>query len=90
MGLFFKPPKIRQFNHQPIYWDPAKDRQKERLERARQELGMTAEGESYQPQIRRGSFREQRTTLPRQRQKGSIFRVILILLVIIILIYYFL
>ena len=93
MGLFFKAPKIRQYDHQPIYWDPAKDRQKERLERARQELGMTEggrEGEARQPLIRRGVFREQRTTLPQQRRQGAIFRVLIIAFILIALVYWFL
>jgi len=90
MGLFFKPPKIRQYDHQPIYWDPAKDRQKERMERAKQDLGMTGEGENYQPLIRRGTFREQRTTIPHQQRQGTIFRVLLIAFILIALVYWFL
>ncbi len=93
MGLFFKQQKIRKYDHQPIYWDPAKDRQKERLERAKRELGTTSEkvdGETYQPLIRRGIFREQRTTLPQQRRQGTIFRVLIIVIILIALVYYFL
>jgi len=90
MGLFFKTPTIRQYDHQPIYWDPAKDRQKERLERAKQELGMIGENGEYQSMIRRGTFREQRTTIPHQRRQSTIFRVLLIAAVLIALVYYFL
>jgi hypothetical protein len=90
MGLFFKTPRIRGFEHKPIYWNPEKERREERLERVKQELGMTEEEGAYKPLIRRGTFREQRTTIPHQRRQSTIFRVLLIALAIIALVYYFL
>jgi len=90
MGLFFKNPTIRRYDHTPIYWDPAKERQKERLERAKQELGMSEESNAYQPIIRKGTFREHRTTIPHQKRQGTIFRVLIIAFIIIALVYWFL
>jgi len=90
MGLFFKAPKIRGFEHKPIYWDPDKERREERLERVKQELGMTEEDNAYKPLIRRGTFREQRTTIPHQRRQSTVFRVLLIALALIALVYWFL
>jgi len=90
MGLFFKTPTIRRYDHQPIYWDPAKERREERLERAKQELGMTEEDGAYKPLIRRGTFREQRTTIPHQRRQSTIFRVLIIAFILIALVYWFL
>ena len=41
----FKVPSHRVFNHTPIYYDEAKEKQAERLHNAREELGMLTEEE---------------------------------------------
>ncbi len=83
----FKAPKIRRFEHKPIYWDPAKEKREERLDRAKQELGMKDENSAYKPIIRKGTFQEQRKTASRERQ-GRVFRLLIIAFVIIALLYW--
>ena len=83
----FKTPKIRRFEYKPIYWDPAKERREERLERARQELGIKEENSAYRPMVRKGVFREQRKTVLYDRQ-SRIFRLLIVASVIIVLLYW--
>jgi len=95
MGLFFKQRAIRQFDYKPLYWNETKDRIKEAEERAKRELGMITEdgkeeGEEgvYKPLIRRGTFREQRSTLPIQKRHSTIFRVLAIAFALIAIVFF--
>ena len=85
----FKTPKIRRFEYKPVYWDPAKERREERLERAKHELGMRDENSAYTPMIRKGVFREQRKTVSYDRQSG-IFRFLIVAFVVLALLYWIL
>ncbi len=85
---FYKQRKPRQFNHQPIYWDPRKEELQERERRIRRELGMEKMDEGYKPQIK-GKFVEGTKHLRKSVEKGDdrrsreykSFRLILILVV---------
>ncbi len=59
MGIprFFKLPKHKQFNYQPLYYDPDKEAREARKKRIARELGVDPEKE-YTPNIARGSMRE--------------------------------
>lgn len=89
MALFdiFKTPRIRRYDHKPIYWDPAKERREERLAKAKQELGMNEEDQAYKPMIRKGTFQEQRKTKSLNKQSQTL-KLFLIVLVIIALVYW--
>ena len=81
----FNRPKIRQFNHKPIYWDPEKEEREKREARIKQELNMT-DGQ-YRPNIRKDVFQEQRKTKSANKQMRLI-RLFLLSPVIISLFYW--
>lgn len=58
---FFKTPKVRQYHHEYIYYDPEKEAREERLKRVREELAAEKRGEPQQL-VRKGFLSEQRKT----------------------------
>ncbi len=54
---FFKIPRHREFNYQPIYYNPEKEEREERNRGIKRELGIKEEGKEYRPIIRRGSMK---------------------------------
>ena len=93
---FYNNRKPRQFNHQPIYWDPRKEALNERIHRIEVEMGVR-EGnpEDYKSNIK-GSFIEGTSHLRKSRAKGNDsrtresknMRLILILVVLAVLFWY--
>ena len=58
---FFKAPKVRQYHHEYIYYDPDKEEREERLKRVREQIENEKSGS--QPKVlRHGVFQEQRKT----------------------------
>lgn len=67
---FYNVRKPRKFNHQPIYWDPRKEKLEERTKRIRREMGLEEIDEDYKPQIK-GTFVEGTTHLKKRVEKGE-------------------
>lgn len=67
---FYNVRKPRKFNHQPIYWDPRKEKLEERTQKIRREMGLEKIDENYKPQIK-GTFVEGTTHLKRKLEKGE-------------------
>jgi hypothetical protein len=68
MGLFFNVRKPREFNHEPIYFDPRKDALEERVKKVKKEMGELSD-EEYKPNLK-GAFINQ-TSHVRRRQENS-------------------
>ncbi len=54
---FFKIPRHRQFNYNPLYYDPEKEQREERRREIKRELGIKEEEGNYRPTIKRGSMK---------------------------------
>lgn len=97
LSSFYNMRKPRQFNHQPIYFDPRKEALEERIRKAEIEMGIRKESlEDYKPSIK-GTFIEGTTHLKRSRAKGDTvrdrgyrnMRLLLILVVVLAMFWYF-
>mgnify|MGYP000898283560 CR=1 FL=1 len=90
---FFKLHKPLVYKYKPIYYDPKKEAQKDRMRKMEQEGQAEVKNEGYEPKVlRRGSFREMadknRNSKHAQTRQSNIRLVIIIL--ILLLIAYFL
>jgi hypothetical protein len=90
---FFKLHKPLVYKYKPIYYDPRKEAQKDRVKGKEQEEQPGTENGRYEPKVlRRGSFREManqhRNSKQVQTRQSNIRLVVII--VILILIAYFL
>lgn len=84
---FFKAPKIRQYHHEFIYYDPKKEERQERQKRVRAKLGLK-EDEKYHPLIRRGTFQELRKTkTPSASSRNT--RLLLMIGAVIVILYFY-
>lgn len=91
---FFKVPKHRVYDYQPIYYDP----EKERREQRRRELGLTGDDASEDEKsqgvgslIRGGAMRQRHRNFSekmRAQRKRSQFMLLAIAIVLIIIAYY--
>ena len=99
MGIlsFYNMPKPRQYDHQPIYYDPKKEALKKRIQKVKQELGVEETNyEDYKESIR-GSFTEGTSHLKRSKERGDglsdrerkNMRLLLVLAVLIFLLFFF-
>lgn len=70
---FYNTRRPRQFNHQPIYWDPKKEEMEKRVQRIKREIGMAVLDEEYKPDIK-GKFVQGTTHLRRRMEKGETSR----------------
>lgn len=91
-----KKPKVRQFNHQPIYYDKQKEEREQRYERIRKEMNMEQHpeekpiGRDFEKDIR-GSFRKNvpgGTKIDQARKISNIVTVVCVILLIALLIAY--
>ncbi len=90
---FFKLHKPLVYKYKPIYYDPKKEAQKDRMKKMEQEGQTEVKNEGYEPKVlRRGSFREMadknRNSKQAQTRQSNIRLVIIIM--ILLLIAYFL
>jgi integrase len=90
---FFKLHKPLVYKYKPIYYDPKKEAQKDRMRKMEQEGQAEVKKEGYEPKVlRRDSFREMadknRNSKHAQTRQSNIRLVIIIL--ILLLIAYFL
>ena len=87
---FFKIPRHRQFNYQPLYYDPEKEEREERNREIKRELGIKDEKDSeYRPTIRRGSMKAYFKGNKRA-QRNSNLRLVLIIIFLLFLAYFLL
>ena len=88
MGIprFFKIPKHRQFNYQPIYYDEQKEQLEERIKNIEQEYGIK-NGEEYTRLMTKGSFSNYYDR-KRKVQRYSTTRLIIIILFLLFVAYY--
>jgi len=54
---FFKIARHRQFNYNPVYYDPEKEEREERRREIKREMGIKDEEGEYRPTIKRGSMK---------------------------------
>ncbi len=77
---FFRLPKHKQFNYQPLYYNPEKEEKEERKKRIEHELGIKREpSDSYRSTIRRGSMRSYFHKNEKARKQSNIRLVLIIL-----------
>ncbi len=87
---FFKIPRHRQFNYQPLYYDPEKEEREERNREIKRELGIKDEEEGeYRPTIRRGSMKAYFKGNKRARRNSNL-RLVLIIIFLLFLAYFLL
>ncbi len=84
---FFKMPKVRQYHHEYIYYDPDKEEREERLKRVRQQLA-NEKSNKAQPMLRKGVFQSQRKTNTASQQSRNIRLMIFIFAVVALLVWY--
>ena len=92
---FIKVRKPKQFNYQPIFYDEAKEKRKERERRVREELGlppMTGDEKRSSEERIRGKFNavrsENRIEFARKTQQFSNKRLLTIILILFMLVYF--
>ena len=86
--IFFKAPKVRKFNYQPIYWNLEKEAMDERKKRIAQEVAIEkGEKVDYQPTIRKGFLSDKRKTMSANRSK-RLSSLIFLAFIVIALIYF--
>ena len=92
--VFFKLPRHRKFDYDPIYYNPEKEKREERERRIRQEMGLPAEegndARAYADRIRGGMRRRIKShfEVTRSERKKSNLRLIIILMFLFGLFYY--
>ncbi|NJM16274.1 MAG: hypothetical protein HC896_13670 [Bacteroidales bacterium] len=85
MGIpsLFKTPRHRQFNYQPVYYNPVKEELEQRTKKAKGEAGSVKQG------IQRGQMRGYFHHVASQKKQSNI-RLVVILLALFLLAYYLL
>jgi hypothetical protein len=85
---FFKLPKPKQFNYEPLYYDERKEQLQERIRNIEIEMGKNPEGGTVEIKrtLGRGSFAKYRT-IRRKHQRQSSIRLIIIIAVLFLIIY---
>ncbi|MEA4985466.1 hypothetical protein SDC9_53611 [bioreactor metagenome] len=89
---FFKLHKPLVYKYKPIYYDPKKEAQKDRMKKMEQEGQTVDKSEGYEPKVlRRGSFREMadRNRNSKQAQtRQSNIRLIIIIMILLLIAYF--
>lgn len=88
---FFKTPKIRQFEHIPMYWDKDKEEREERRERIRQEVENEHGNPNLKPKttLKRGFLTNQRKEKALSSQTNTLRMAVVICLLVAALAYMF-
>ncbi len=77
---FFKLPKHKRFDYQPLYYDPAKEEREERNRAIASDLGIKEEpGNGYRPAIRRGSMKSVRFRNTKVNRQSNVRLVLIII-----------
>jgi hypothetical protein len=89
---FFKLHKPLVYKYKPVYYDPKKEAQKERMRKMEQDEQTDVKQEGYQPKVlRRGAFREmaERNRNSKQVQsRQSNIRLIIIIMILLLIAYF--
>jgi hypothetical protein len=87
MGIprFFKLPKNKRFNYQPLYYNPEKEERENRNRMIAKELGIESD-KLYTPKIKHGSFRSVYKKEHKVNRMSNI-RLVLIIIVLLFLAY---
>jgi len=87
MGIprFFKLPKNKQFNYQPLYYDPMKEDREARRKQIDREFGNTSD-KGYSPRITKGAMREYFKRENKARKQSNL-RLIIIVMVLLFIAY---
>jgi hypothetical protein len=92
MARFFFTPKPKQFNIEPRYWDPEKEKREARERRIKAEMGIKDKDGEYQPYISKGEFRKGlskgKWSARSQRRKSNIRLLILIILLALLILFF--
>jgi hypothetical protein len=86
---FFKIPRHRQFNYQPLYYNPEKEERDKRVREIEREMGIAKEGKEYKPTIRRGSMKSY-FKANKRAERNSNLRLVLIIVFLLFLAYFLL
>ena len=88
MGIprFFRLPKHKQYNYQPIYYDEQKEKLQERIKDIEKEYGIE-NGKEYTRSMSKGSFSHYHNSR-RKTQRYSTTRLILIIIFLLFVAYY--
>ena len=88
MGIpsFFKIPRHKQFNYEPLYYDERKEKLQERIKQIEQEYGVK-NGEEYVRSLTKGSFSHYYER-KRKTQRYSTTRLIIIMIFLLFVAYY--
>ncbi len=83
---FLKTPKIRQYHHEYIYYDPQKEAREERIKRVQKKIQAKEKGGLYADNIKSAysSHREERN----RKMKSNNVRYIITAIVIVALVYW--
>ena len=89
MGVprFFKLHKPKQFEYNPIYWDPEKEEREERIRQIKHEMGLEIPTDPNRTTIKRGSFRQASKKTKVKATRSSNIRLVIILAVLLFLAY---
>ena len=79
-----KPPTYKKFDLKPRYWDPKKEEREARERKAKAELGIFDDDESYKPNIK-GQFRRELNSRHSNRANQNISRVLRIFMILMML-----
>ncbi len=82
---FTKQPKIRQFHHDYIYYDPQKEERENRIKRIQKKKEAQAKGELYAENLR-GAFRSQlkSSALKRKSNNTKLYIMLAIIIALIL------
>lgn len=86
---FFKIPRHRQFNYQPLYYNPEKEERESRNQEIRKEMGIVEVEKEYKPTIRRGSMQSYFKANKRATRNSNL-RLVLIIVFLLFLAYFLL
>lgn len=86
---FFRQRKPRQFNYKPLFYDPNKEMQEQRIKRIKDIAGEDNQL-PYTPSLSKGSFRSYHRTRSRNVHTGSNARLFVIILLLGLLAYFLL
>lgn len=83
---FFKIPRHKTFNYQPIFYDPDKDDRKARIKEIKREMGIVEESDdkTYKPTIQRGAMRNYFHKTEKVRRQSNLRLVIIIVILLFV------
>jgi len=86
MGIprFFKIPRHRIFNYQPIYYNPEQEDRKARIEMIKREMGVKNEDGDFKTSIQRGSIKNFYHKVSKERKQSNLRLVLIIVFLLFV------